>query len=127
MVFLLQPLIQTLLMPRGRKKKQSNARRYVGDLFVYLFTYIISFFKDKDAEKESQHSTYEHISKSDDHFDAHMVDAGTQEQAKEVPAPADRQEEQMAEDEEMLDTPMEVTHGWYLYCLKKIYNNNPTS
>ena len=56
-----------------------------------------------------------------------MVDAGTQEQAKEVPAPADRQEEQMAEDEEMLDTPMEVTHGWYLYCLKKKNNNNPTS
>ena len=37
-----------------------------------------------------------------------MVDAGTQEQAKEAPAPADRQEEEMP-DEDMLDTPMEVT------------------
>ncbi|XP_045137299.1 midasin-like isoform X1 [Portunus trituberculatus] len=63
--------------------------------------------KDNDAEEKSQHSTYEHISKSEDHFDAHMVDAGTQQQAKEVPAPADRQEEEMA-DEDMLDTPMEV-------------------
>lgn len=45
-----------------------------------------------------------------------MVDAGTQEQAKEAPAPADRQEEEMAEDEDMVDTPMEVTVVWRLHC-----------
>lgn len=66
------------------------------------------YFQEKEAEESTEHSTYEHITKADDHFDAQMVDAGTQEQAKEAPAPADRQENEMA-DQEMLDTPMEVT------------------
>lgn len=73
----------------------------------------IFLFQEKEGE-ETKHSTYEHIDKSDDHFDAHMVDAGTQEQAKEAPAPADRQEEEM-EGEEMLDTPMEVTFNLCAY------------
>ncbi|KAK8382122.1 hypothetical protein O3P69_015232 [Scylla paramamosain] len=86
--------IQQGLMTKESKQRKSEADQQQQE-------------KDNDAEKESQHSTYEHISKSEDHFDAHMVDAGTQEQAKEAPAPADRQEEEMA-DEDMLDTPMEV-------------------
>lgn len=65
-------------------------------------------FQKEETEEFTEHSTYEHINKSDDHFDAHMVDAGTQEQAKEAPAPADRQEGERV-DEDMLDTPMEVT------------------
>ena len=39
-----------------------------------------------------------------------MVDAGTQEQAQEAPAPSNKQDEgdDNLEDEEMLETPMEV-------------------
>lgn len=76
-------------------------------------------FQEKEAEESIEHSTYEHINKADDHFDAQMVDAGTQEQAKEAPAPADTQEKEMA-DQEMLDTPMEVT----LSPIANLYNDH---
>ncbi|XP_069167675.1 LOW QUALITY PROTEIN: midasin-like [Procambarus clarkii] len=62
-----------------------------------------------ENDPEQKNSEYEHITKAEDHFDAQIVDAGTQEQAKEVPAPADRQDkEDKMQDEEILETPMEV-------------------
>ncbi|XP_071517971.1 midasin isoform X1 [Panulirus ornatus] len=66
--------------------------------------------QEDSGDEPKQNSEYEHIDKAEDHFDAQIVDAGTQEQAKEVPAPADRQEEEdkTEEDEQMLETPMEV-------------------
>lgn len=55
-----------------------------------------------------------------------MIDAGTQEQAKEAPAPADTENpDSIEEDEKMLETPMEVltmTFFTLICCLAEASN-----
>ncbi|KAB7497678.1 Midasin, partial [Armadillidium nasatum] len=48
--------------------------------------------ENKDPENKDS-SLYEHIQKADDKFDKQMVDAGTKEEAKLVPAPIEEEEE----------------------------------
>lgn len=76
----------------------------IWDYFSFLTNFIIQ--EEKKSSKE-----YEHINKAQSHFDKQVVDAGTQEQALEAPAPANTEEDEdnkMENEEEMMDTPMEV-------------------
>ncbi|RXG61650.1 Midasin [Armadillidium vulgare] len=66
--------------------------------------------ENKDPENKES-SLYEHIQKADDKFDKQMVDAGTKEEAKLVPAPIEEEEEEEINEEEpegIVADPMEV-------------------
>lgn len=80
------------------------------------FSWHLNIFLQEE-EKTSQE--YEHINKAQSHFDKQVVDAGTQEQAKEAPAPANTEEEENKgeNEEEMMDVPMEVGSLFILYQL----------
>ncbi|XP_047493219.1 LOW QUALITY PROTEIN: midasin-like [Penaeus chinensis] len=64
----------------------------------------------EEQEEKKSSKEYEHINKAQSHFDKQVVDAGTQEQAQEAPAPANTEEDEdnKMDNEEMMDTPMEV-------------------
>ncbi|XP_076030788.1 midasin isoform X2 [Oratosquilla oratoria] len=66
---------------------------------------------DKIEEPEAQErdaDEYEHVAHAEDQFDKQMVDAATQEQAEEQPAPLQEQEDKDEEQQGQIDEPMEV-------------------
>ncbi|KAK3879278.1 hypothetical protein Pcinc_016138 [Petrolisthes cinctipes] len=112
-------------MKKPRMPGETDENRTLGDIDKEIQQGLMTKKQQQFSKPDQQPSTteeeageegldknqeYTHmINKAEDHLDAQMIDAGTQEQAKEAPAPADTQHpDPEEEDEKMLETPMEV-------------------